>query len=566
MGALLAAGIVVLIPLAPAAAAERCQGHGALESSSLTTWEGGLGAWSAGTHNVANQGDFDTPDWSVVGSLPDARAGNAAFVPDLEIGDCAADDESGALNLDSPLIVIPGDALVPRISVDHWFQTESGFDGGNFKISVNGSAFNLIPAEAIEVVPYNATLFPAVQDETIFNTNPLADQDAYTGTFDDLPGGAWVQSRINLLGIAAAGDSVRLRLDFGVDGCTFTGQEPAPVGWYVDEVEFYRCAAELPPSDCGNGLLDAGEECDDGNDFIEDGCSNTCQVEEGWDCTLPEPPGDVADPGFEAGTPNPFWDEVSTKSRVICDAAGCGTGGGSGPSDGTFWAWFGGAPSAEDSVSQSVVIPATATELVFDLEIPRCDTVTDFVEVLIDDTPVWMANASSPLCDQFGYTQQQVELGAFADGGSHQLKFHGKTAAVGFSNFFVDRIAIPGTPSVCTQEGEATSLTLVKQVTNDDGGTALPSAWTLSATGPTPFSGPGPTVSSGGSFAAGTYDLAESGGPAGYTASAWVCAGGAQNDANTITLALGEAATCTITNNDLSAGDVIFEDGFESSP
>jgi hypothetical protein len=83
---------------------------------------------------------------------------------------------------------------------------------------------------------------------------------------------------------------------------------------------------------------------------------------------------------------------------------------------------------------------------------------------------------------------------------------------------------------------------------------------------PTPFSGPGPTVSSGESFAAGTYDLAESGGPAGYAASAWVCVGGAQDDADTITLAFGEVATCTITNDDLSGGDVIFEDGFESDP
>ena len=34
-----------------------------------------------------------------------------------------------------------------------------------------------------------------------------------------------------------------------------------------------------------------------------------------------------------------------------------------------------------------------------------------------------------------------------------------------------------------------TTLTLVKTVTNDNGGTALPSAWTLSAAGPTPISG-----------------------------------------------------------------------------
>ena len=28
---------------------------------------------------------------------------------------------------------------------------------------------------------------------------------------------------------------------------------------------------------CGNGTVEAGEDCDDGNRFNDDGCSNTCQ-------------------------------------------------------------------------------------------------------------------------------------------------------------------------------------------------------------------------------------------------------------------------------------------------
>jgi len=43
--------------------------------------------------------------------------------------------------------------------------------------------------------------------------------------------------------------------------------------------------------------------------------------------------------------------------------------------------------------------------------------------------------------------------------------------------------------------------------------------------------------------------LSESGGPAGYTASAWVCVGGSQVG-NQITVGLGESATCTVTNDD----------------
>ena len=36
---------------------------------------------------------------------------------------------------------------------------------------------------------------------------------------------------------------------------------------------------------CGNGVLDSGEACEDGNTTNGDGCDNTCTIESGWDCT-----------------------------------------------------------------------------------------------------------------------------------------------------------------------------------------------------------------------------------------------------------------------------------------
>ena len=36
---------------------------------------------------------------------------------------------------------------------------------------------------------------------------------------------------------------------------------------------------------CGNGIRDQdSEECDDGNRFGKDGCSNECKVEEKYEC------------------------------------------------------------------------------------------------------------------------------------------------------------------------------------------------------------------------------------------------------------------------------------------
>lgn len=109
-----------------------------------------------------------------------------------------------------------------------------------------------------------------------------------------------------------------------------------------------------------------------------------------------------------------------------------------------------------------------------------------------------------------------------------------------------------------TNDDNEPALTLVKVVTNDNGGTEDESAWSLTASGPTGFSGAGPSVSNGASFDAGTYDLSESG-PAGYSASAWVCVGGTQNDGDTITLGLGQSAVCTITNDDIAPTIKVFK-------
>ena len=530
----------------------RCAGFGDLLSISLTDWEDGIGSWTVGTHSIANPETFSTLDWAAVGSLPDNRSGKTAFVANLDIGDCGADDQAGALTLDSPLISIPGGTQVPRISIEHWFEIELGWDGGNVKISINGGPYNIIPADAFEFGPHNDILFPAFDEFGVEdNTNPLADQEAFTGTINDNLAGSWMESRVNLLGIAVAGDTIELRFDFGVDSCD------GAIGWYVDDVEVYSCAAELPPSDCGNGVIDTGEQCDDGNNFIGDGCSNTCQVEDGWQCTAPTPPGAIADPSFEAGTPNPSWTEDSNNSRgsPICDAATCNTGGGSGPSDGTYWVWLGGAISfREASVSQSVVIPSTVSQLTFDLEIPTCDSASDYFEVLIDGNQELRIDGSDLRCGTIGYAPQMVDISAYANGATHTIEFHTETFSDNgsVSNFFIDVVAMPGTPSMCTPAGP--SLTLVKKVINNDGGSAVPANWTLSAAGPTPFSGTGPNVSSGEGFQTGTYNLSESGGPAGYSASDWACVGGNQVDADTITLSQGESATCTITNDDVSSG------------
>jgi cysteine-rich repeat protein len=71
----------------------------------------------------------------------------------------------------------------------------------------------------------------------------------------------------------------------GGDGCSNSCEiEPGYV--CQEQAAFLECPGE--PSvcalTCGNGVINIGESCDDGNIEDEDGCSSNCQVESGWVC------------------------------------------------------------------------------------------------------------------------------------------------------------------------------------------------------------------------------------------------------------------------------------------
>nr|WP_240949586.1 LPXTG cell wall anchor domain-containing protein [Cellulosimicrobium aquatile] len=102
-------------------------------------------------------------------------------------------------------------------------------------------------------------------------------------------------------------------------------------------------------------------------------------------------------------------------------------------------------------------------------------------------------------------------------------------------------------------------LTLVKEVVNDDGGTAAPADWTLTASGSAETGDLVVTGASGSDDVTavpveeGTYALAEDG-PAGYTTLGWECVDGegaalAVED-EVVVVGPDDAVTCTVTNDD----------------
>ncbi len=205
----------------------------------LEDFEDGLAGWT-----LTNTGVFagwPGTNWAPDSSLPGGRAGSAAFGENLLQGNCdgGAGDVSGVMRLQSPAITLPGAAhLSPRLTFEHYFATEAGWDGGNLKISVNGGAFAVVPASAYSFNAYNATLNTAAAG----NTNPLAGEPAFTGTDGGEVHGSWGQSQIDLTKIGvAAGDTIQLRFDFGMDGCTGVD------GWYVDDIKILSCNLKKKP-------------------------------------------------------------------------------------------------------------------------------------------------------------------------------------------------------------------------------------------------------------------------------------------------------------------------------
>ena len=189
----------------------------------------------------------------------------------------------------------------------------------------------------------------------------------------------------------------------------------------------------------------------------------------------------VQDGSFEAGTPNPFWNESSTNfGTPLCDVPGCGTGTGTGPLTGAWWAWFGGIAAYESgNVSQSVTIPSGGpATLSFWVEQAVCSgDAADYLDVLIDGATLWSTNGAAAECGTLGYRQVTVDVSAYADGGAHLLEFNSEVFGSDNTNFFVDDVMLDaqggGGGAVCSSPSDVPWLSV-----SPTSGTTAPAATT----------------------------------------------------------------------------------------
>jgi len=102
----------------------------------------------------------------------------------------------------------------------HWYATESGYDGGNIKISVNGGVdWDLLNPDD----SYDGTISSSYE-------NPIGGEEAWYGE-----SGAWVQESFDLSSYAS--QPVMFKFDFGSDNSVVDGD-----GWYIDDfhMEYYE--------------------------------------------------------------------------------------------------------------------------------------------------------------------------------------------------------------------------------------------------------------------------------------------------------------------------------------
>ncbi|KRE96218.1 hypothetical protein ASG76_04060 [Nocardioides sp. Soil774] len=218
--------------LKPGAPALSC-GTGTTTSTTFSEdFEDGLAGWTQ-DEKVAFPGGNGYA-WEASTSAPE-HTGGVAYGPDPLGGNCSggAGDITSRNGLISPAITVPA-GTTPRMQWDHYMASESKYDGGNVKVSVNGAPFALVPTDAY--------LFNAPGGTIDAGTLPMKNEAAFTGTDGGQLGGSWGTSIVDLAKVAKAGDTVQFRFDMGRDGCGGVD------GWYVDNVKVQVCAPGTTPT------------------------------------------------------------------------------------------------------------------------------------------------------------------------------------------------------------------------------------------------------------------------------------------------------------------------------
>ncbi|MFL5804415.1 MAG: M4 family metallopeptidase, partial [Roseiflexaceae bacterium] len=168
-----------------------------------------------------------------------------------------------------------------------------------------------------------------------------------------------------------------------------------------------------------------------------------------------EPTGQlVKDPGFELGSPNPYWDETGPGTGArLCDTGSCVTSATAGPRTGDWWGRFGSplGTVGDGFIEQSIAIPAGSATLEFFLRISDHSGAgaADNVKLKIGSTTVFTVTDATTTYDNV-YKKVTIDLTPFV-GGTRTLRFeeHNNIGTAIF-RVHIDDLTLISSPNVCT--------------------------------------------------------------------------------------------------------------------
>lgn len=224
-------------------------------------------------------------------------------------------------------------------------------------------------------------------------------------------------------------------LGFGLTGCIIAldDDDGAMMDTLDEETESAVDDDAFDTDDFGSTGGETDAETDEGT------TGGTTTGEDGLECSA----NVIMDPSFEAGTPSSAWVEKSEAfGTPMCDGT-CSDDASAVPSDGDWWIWFGGMEEPEAaSMVQTVTFSGTHALLSFDFAInAAAGAGDDTFTVSIDGEEVFMASDAEQ-ADFADYTTVEIDVSAYSDGESHEIRFDAALAGGGLTNFFLDDVAL----------------------------------------------------------------------------------------------------------------------------
>lgn len=148
-----------------------------------------------------------------------------------------------------------------------------------------------------------------------------------------------------------------------------------------------------------------------------------------------------ADPSFEGGAMTDWGDASSAFPTPLCDAS-CGDA--AMPQDGAWFVWLGGSPAGDTGgVSQVVTLTeADSLELTFYFWWQAVGSGTDVFQLQVDGDVLWEIGADNKAEYTAGWTEVNVDISAYADGGDHDFDFTGFASSN--ANLFLDNVQTSG--------------------------------------------------------------------------------------------------------------------------